>query len=198
MNTHDDRKSKEEELKALASVRDKRRNNHPKAPSLIHVNNSSAVWEIAVPYYSNIFMGTQEDRNSDAGSIVFVDTELFYYSWLNSSVIGTASKEQECVLRSLMHKDHDYMGIDNAFKKCNIKYPVSIPTCVLQIKSNAPKISFSGGISQAIWLIANRAEAFPVHVNDEGSKKLFFDHMGIGKGPVCNSCLLSMRIRNAE
>ncbi len=149
----------------------------PAAPRRISTNSRDLIWEIELAEDKTAYMQFEEGVSS-CQHIVYIDTEKFYYHWLQST-----DGFHKCPVRTKMPLDRKYAGAETVFSHGR-ENPVLLADPVINFTGNEFSISFSNGITRTMWLIANGAKSFPIQVSEFTQAELFHGLMGVGHAPV--------------
>lgn len=148
----------------------------PAVPRLVKLDATVAVWRVLVPGQASRFMSAQPPGTGSEKYVVLVDAERFYRAWLAGD--GSARRPDRCLVREEMPDDYKYSGAVAGFSQ-GIGNPVPLAYAGAMREGPRVGIGFTNGITRTFWLLANRAEAFPVMVCGRESAELMHKAAGL-------------------
>ena len=151
-------------------------------PELVEASPTKAVWAVKVPGLADRFMSASGTMVDEERYVVRVDTEAFYRAWLRSSTPTGSVLPSDCELRANMPMDRKYRYAVDGFNEGRSN-PVPLATVSAWLKGDQVQIEFTNGITRSFWLIANRAESFPVKVDNAEEAKLLNRVAGLDAAP---------------
>lgn len=143
-------------------------------------------WAIKVPGQKDQFMRVRSGALNSETFVVHVDTEAFYAAWLKSSPARlNGYTSTDCRLRSDMPSDRKFNDAAAGFAAGrDSPVPLAEVKADKSQQKNEVHIGFTDGVTRSFWLIANRAESFPVMVRGHESAKLLSETAGAGVPPI--------------
>jgi hypothetical protein len=156
----------------------------PPAPLPHNKETDSAVWKIHVPNQPPRSMRLDHVPADSDRHVVMVDADKFYRAWLNRPMpVNDPHGTDGCPLRADMPKDRKYASAVEGFD-LEARTPVPLASVHCQRAANGePQIMFTNGITRTYWLLANRAESFPVLVSNAAEAQALHQAAGVGPGP---------------
>lgn len=106
--------------------------------------------------------------------IIWVDRFRFESVWFKSS--STYAPELARGNEKAWRNDYKFHHAEHGFE-VGIDNPV--PLAILSADKYFPNISFIDGITRTIWLMANRAQYFPVFAYNKESAENIYNYIGI-------------------
>jgi hypothetical protein len=166
-------------------------------PKVVMLDEKKTVWKIAVPGREDCFMSLTSGMNDQNKHVVMVDADKFYRAWLDRASPVGHDRQDQCVLRSEMPRDRKYEDAVKGFSHGKDS-PVPLADC-FGVKDDAggTRVTFANGVTRSFWLLANRAESFPVVTDSAASAQALHKVAGVGAGPVCVASLFDQARRNA-
>lgn len=131
--------------------------------------------------HSNCFMTTEYYHSDHEAYILYVDSHLFYYYWLLSSIQAGLDHNWNHVLPIfLMPFDYKYNYADAAFSRSHL-HPIPPAIVRFSRSGNIYSLSFIDGITRTFWLINNGIQTFPVVLFDINDYELLKECAGANK-----------------
>ena len=176
------------ELRALA--KDAKRNRVVYPCPVVASNSKVAIWEISVPGMKPCYMKLAATSHLDS-YVVRVDAEKFFRAWLEGSGVGRNKAPDDCEPRHRLPEDYKFHWPGRHFPQ-GIENPVPLADVSIGTRQKGKlSISFADGVTRTKWLIANRAESFPVHIRDRECAELMNKVAGMDKAPIPLDSLFS-------
>lgn len=156
---------------------------------LVVSDSKAAIWEIVVPGMKPCYMQLKASQGKQESYVVRVDGDKFFRAWLTGSGIGQWKERDACEPRHRLSEDHKYRWPAEHFPQ-GISNPVPLADSSINRDSRGKLgVSFTDGVTRTKWLIANRAESFPVHVRDKDAAVLLNSVAGLDSDPIPVSSL---------
>lgn len=167
-------------------------NRGPVQPAMLeHLNADMAIWRVRVPDQEDKFVCLKNSQNDDNWFVVMVDANKFYRTWLQRR--DAFGRHGLCVLRQKMHSDYKFKWAIEGFSH-GVKNPVPLANCNGHMgEDGIIYLNFNDGVTRTFWLLANRAESFPIKTYGETLARYIHCAAGIGDGPVIVSDLFLRR-----
>ena len=156
----------------------------PAPPRLVALDDDKAIWKIATAAGPR-FMSVSSKSNDADRFIVEVSGDKLYRAWLNRPAQSAdRGRSDHCLLRNAMASDYKFEGAANGFKPGR-ENPVPLAECYCETgKDGSPYVRFNNGVTRTFWLLANRAESFPVEARGSASARELHRAAGIRPGPL--------------
>lgn len=154
------------------------------APALVVCDERKAVWKISVPGQEDRYMCIRDGQTNSDAFVVTVDADKFYRTWLSRTMpVDAPSRQDECIFRDEMHRDYKYTSAAEGFA-AGWGNPVPLAHCYVSKNADGQTtVGFTNGVTRTFWLLANRAESFPVQVRSEASARELHRVAGVGPAP---------------
>lgn len=160
------------------------------APAMVSLDENKAVWKIKVPGKDDCFMSLTSGMNDQSRHVVMVDADKFYRAWLaRATPASEHGRVDQCLLRKDMPTDYKYAGAVDGFKRGR-ENPVPLAECYgAKDDAGGTRVTFTNGVTRSFWLLANKAESFPVVTDSAAAAQELHRAAGVGSGPVTVSAL---------
>lgn len=154
-------------------------------PAIVALDQRQAVWKVTVPGQQDRFMSLGSTAGDPKRYVVHVDADKLYRAWLNrAAAVDDPRRQDHCVLRADMPRDYKFADAEQGFAHGRSN-PVPLAECSAGHDANGrPYVAFNNGVTRSMWLLANKAEAFPVLVRGEAAAQVLHEVAGIGPAPV--------------
>lgn len=165
------------------------RSSLPFAPAmLVRLTNERAVWRVLLPGMHPRYLCVQHGYDDNDRFVVHVSGDRLYRLWLDRVLpVDDPGRIDECVLRKDMSGDGRFSGAAEQFDHGyghSVDQPVPLAECdCVPAEGGRPMLRFRDGVSRTFWLLAHRANSFPVEVGSEDAAHALDRAAGTGTPP---------------